>query len=191
MPEEIEEMEHEGIAINYLVAPLEVIGEKGRVKGLRLTKMQLGEFDKSGRRRPAPVAGSEFDVDADVIIAAIGQSVETAPLGTEIKLTRWGTVAADAETMATSVPGIFAGGDCVSGPDTVITAIADGKKAAAAIDRYLGGDGMVTEPLTIERRVSGTLIEQVTPRQKCGLQGFNEAQACAEASRCLRCDVAE
>ena len=191
MPEEIEEMEHEGIALNYLVAPLEVTVAKGRIKGLRLAKMQLGEFDKSGRRRPVQVPGSEFTAEADVVIAAIGQSVEAAALGTDLKTTRRGTVEIDAETLATSIPGVYSGGDCVSGPDTVITAINDGKKAAAAIDRYLGGDGAIVEPLAVERRVSGVLLEQEIPRQKCGPDGFDAAQAAAEASRCLRCDVAE
>ncbi|KKM10429.1 hydrogenase [Clostridiales bacterium PH28_bin88] len=203
LEEEIHEMEREGIAINYLVAPVSVIGEQGKVKGFKLARMELGEFDKSGRRKPVPLEGSAFTEAADVVIAAIGQYPETAAMGTGVPLevTRWGTLVTDPDTLSTSVPGIYAGGDCVSGPDTVIGAIAAGKKAAAAIDRYLGGDGVITEPLAVERRVSGAIIEEETPRMEVTVShssgwnevelGYTESQALAEAMRCLRCDVAE
>jgi len=190
MPEEIEEMEHEGIAINYLVSPVEIIGSQGQVKGLKLNRMALGDFDRSGRRRPVPIEGSEFEVEVDVVIAAIGQSAETGILE-GLELNRGGTIKVDPDTLATNLPGVFSGGDCVTGPDTLIAAIAAGKKAAAAIDRYLGGDGVVTDPITVERRVSGTLIEEETLRQEIGPQGYTTEQALAEAARCLRCDVAE
>ena len=102
----------------------------------------------------------------------------------------------DAETLATSIPGVYSGGDCVSGPDTVITAINDGKRAAAAIDRYLGGDGVIVEPLAVERQISGVLLEQETPRQKCGTDGFDAAQAAGRGValpplRCGRVDTGE
>lgn len=191
LKEEVEEMEHDGVVINYLAAPVEIIGEAGKVKGLKLVKMQLGAFDKSGRRRPVAMEGSEFVVDADVVIAAIGQSSDTGILGNELEVSSRGTIKTDPETLATNIPGVYSGGDCVTGPDTVIGAIAAGKKAAAAIDRYLGGDGVITDPLMVERRISGTIIEEETPRIACGAKGYTVENALAEASRCLRCDVVE
>jgi NADH-quinone oxidoreductase subunit F len=195
MAEEVAEMEHEGIHLNYLVAPIAVLGENERVAGIRMSRMQLGEFDRSGRRRPVPIAESEFTVPADVVIAAIGQAPELTGLldnSLGLKLNRWGNLTVDPDTFATNVPGIFAGGDCVTGPDTVIAAIAAGKQAAAAIDRYLGGDGLITDPLPVERCINGLIIEEEAPRQPVTvIDGVDMGYTKAEAMRCLRCDVAE
>jgi NADH-quinone oxidoreductase subunit F len=199
MPEEIVEMEKEGIELNLLVAPVAITGADGRVKGLTLTKMELGAFDRSGRRRPEPLAGSEFTVAADVIIVAVGQMPETVVLGTGLKVGKGDMVLVDPETLATNIPSVFSGGDCVTGPDTLIAAIAAGKKAAQSIDKYLGGDGVVVEPRTIERKIIGAILEEETPRQQMPfrhVEGFHELelgytleQAVAEAARCVRCDV--
>ncbi|MBT9167496.1 MAG: NADP-reducing hydrogenase subunit HndC [Syntrophomonadaceae bacterium] len=201
MPEEIVELEKEGVKLNFLVAPTAIVGEGGKVRGLTLTKMELGEFDRSGRRRPLPVTGSDFTVAADVVIVAIGQTPETGGLGVGLELTKGGTIVVDPETLATSIPGIFSGGDCVTGPDTLIAAVAAGKKAAQAIDKYLGGDGVVVEPLTVERKIHGLILEEETPRQEMPVRhaegflevelGYTLEQAVAEAMRCFRCDVVD
>jgi len=205
LPEEIAEAEKEGVTFQFLVAPVEVLGNQGRAQALKLEYMRLGEFDKSGRRRPEPT-GQVTEVAANVVIAAIGQTADLSWIPASMGLeTGRGVVIADSRTMATNVPGIFAGGDCVTGPDTVIQAIAAGKKAAASIDKYLGGDGMVAPPLEVERKVSGEIIEQEARRiaepaldvsDRLGSfkeveLGFDEEMAVAEASRCLRCDVTD
>ncbi len=134
--EEIEASIHEGIRFEYLVAPKGVAVKDGKVSGIKCIRMELGEPDDSGRRRPIPVEGSEFVIDLDMIMPAIGQRADLSFLPDDIELTRWGTIITD-ETGATSRQGIFSGGDCVTGPWIAIGAIADGKKAAVAIDNYL------------------------------------------------------
>lgn len=143
MPARVEEIHHaeqEGIEFMFLVAPLEILGnDKGWVRGVKLQKMALGEPDKSGRRRPVPVPGSEFELPADIVVVAVG--TEANPLLTatcpDLKLNKWGNIEVDEATMMTSMPGVFAGGDIVRGGATVILAMGDGKKAAASIDGYL------------------------------------------------------
>ncbi|HAP31946.1 MAG TPA: NADH-quinone oxidoreductase subunit NuoF [Firmicutes bacterium] len=201
MSEEIHELEQEGVELNLLVAPVAIVSENGQVNGLTLTKMELGEFDRSGRRRPEPLADSQFTVAADVVIAAIGQLPETAVLGAGLELGKGEVILADPETLATNIPGVFSGGDCVTGPDTLIAAVAAGKKAAQSIDKYLGGDGVVVELMTVERTITGVIIEEETPRQQMPVRraegflevelGYTLEQAVAEASRCFRCDVAD
>jgi NADPH-dependent glutamate synthase beta subunit-like oxidoreductase len=137
--EEIDAALHEGITIEYLVAPVEVVLKNGSVSGMKCIRMQLGEPDASGRRRPVPVEGSEFELGLDMIIPAIGQASDLSFLPEDggVAMTKWGTVIADAQTGATSRAGVYAGGDCVSGPWIAIGAIAAGKEAAKAIDGYL------------------------------------------------------
>ena len=208
LDEEIEEAEREGVTIRTLVAPKRVVVRAGKVAGLECVECTLGEFDKSGRRRPVPKEGSEFTVDADVVIAAIGQAVDLDGLdgaaeGDGRTLVAGVTVKADPKTGATDLDGVFAGGDCVTGPDTVIQAIAAGKRAARAIDKYLGGDGVLFKRAEIVRKLSAEIIETETVRQPVPcvpvekrISGFTEVElgytagmAQAEASRCLRCDV--
>ncbi|RLB10583.1 MAG: hypothetical protein DRG27_02730 [Deltaproteobacteria bacterium] len=138
-PWEVEAAEQEGINIQYLAAPVEIIGKNGRVAGMKCVKMELGEPDASGRRRPIPIKGSEYVIEAETIVAAIGQRTDLSFLGENhgIELTRWNTIAVDEETGMTNVPGIFAGGDVVTGPDIAIRAIAGGKRAAQGIHKYL------------------------------------------------------
>ncbi len=138
--EELEHAEEEFIDFRWLNSPVEIYGdENGCVTGARVQKMELGEPDASGRRRPVPIEGSEYDIELDSIIMGIGQGPN--PLVTQstegLKLNRWGNIVADEETMATSLPGVFAGGDIVTGAATVILAMGAGKKASAGIDRYL------------------------------------------------------
>jgi glutamate synthase (NADPH/NADH) small chain len=137
--EEIHHAEEENIKFEMLTAPLEVLGDKdGWVRGLKCIRMQLGEPDQSGRRRPVPVPGSEFTIDCDVVIVAIGTGAN--PLLTKttpgLKLNKWGYIETD-ENLMTSIPGVFAGGDIVRGSATVILAMGDGKKAAQSIHNFL------------------------------------------------------
>ena len=150
-PEDVEAAVEENIKIDYLRGHLNVCQKKGRLS-LSCTCMELGEPDASGRCRPMPVKGSEFDTLYDVIIGAIGQSPEV-PAGFKVKTGRGNTIQADPVTMATSRKGVWAGGDVVSGPDFVITAIAAGRRAAVSIDKYLGGSGDIDERLTGERKI--------------------------------------
>ncbi len=139
--EEVHHAEEEGVRFQFLTAPLEVLGdETGWVQGLRCARMELGEPDESGRRRPVTVPGSEFVVDADLVVVAIGTRAN--PLLTQaspdLPVNRWGYLVAD-EDGRSALPGVFAGGDIVRGAATVILAMGDGKRAAAAIDEYLRG----------------------------------------------------
>jgi NADPH-dependent glutamate synthase beta subunit-like oxidoreductase len=137
--EEIEPALAEGISIEFLAAPVEVISDGGRATGLRCVRMELGPPDASGRRRPIPIEGSEHDMPCDMIIPAIGQVSDLAFLREDsgIERTKWNTIKVDDKTQATSREGIFAGGDCVTGPWIAIGAIADGKRAAQSINQYL------------------------------------------------------
>jgi heterodisulfide reductase subunit A len=136
-PWEVEEAEREGVKIEYLAAPVKIGGET-RVTAIECQRMELGEPDASGRRRPIPIAGSEFSLAVDTVIAAIGQLPETGALA-DVELTHWGTIRSDEDTCETSRPGVFAGGDAVAGPATVIEAVAAGNRAAESIARYLQG----------------------------------------------------
>jgi len=142
MPARIDEVHHakeEGIEFIILSNPVEIIGENNVVKKIRCIKMQLKEPDESGRRTPVPIKGSEFDIDVDSVIVAIGQGPNPLLLSkiSGLKLTKKGNILADAETCKTSVKGIFAGGDITTGAATVILAMGAGKKAAVAIDNYI------------------------------------------------------
>ncbi len=139
--EEIHGADEEGVKFEYLVAPTKVIATGGKVVGLECIRMELGEPDESGRRRPVPVEGSEFVVDTDIIIPAIGQQVDLSFLEEKdgVQVSKWSTVVADEETMETSQPMIFSAGDCVTGPDVLVRAAGNGRLAAEMIDRYLSG----------------------------------------------------
>ena len=135
---EIEEAEEEGIELNFLAAPVRIIGNKGSVKELECIKMVLGEPDASGRRRPLPVAGSEFTIPVDIVIAAVGQMPDLSCLGEDQDLELGlQNIKVDPETMMTNVNGVFSGGDCVTGAATAIEAVAAGKTAAISIDNFL------------------------------------------------------
>ena len=138
-PWEIEAAEHEGIKFQFLVAPVEAIGDQGRMTGLKCLKMELGEPDASGRRRPVPIEGSDFVIEAENLIAAIGQrpDVKFIPDDSGLEITRWNTFSVDQETFQTNVPGIFSAGDVETGPDIAIRACANGRKAALGIVRYI------------------------------------------------------
>ena len=144
--EEIEEALREGIELYELAAPKRILGRNGRVTGIEMVRMRLGDADDTGRRRPLPLAGSEFVIPCDMVLPAIGQVASSEP-GGEIALSPGKTVVADVATLQTSREGLFAGGDVVSGGGSVIEAIAAGQRAAIAIDRRLGGSGRCCPPM--------------------------------------------
>jgi glutamate synthase (NADPH/NADH) small chain len=140
--EEIHNAKAEGVVLKLLTAPLRVVGDdKGRVCGMECMQMELGEPDDSGRRRPVPVKGSEYILDCDMVIPALG--TQANPILTHntkgLELNKWGNIVVDPATFATNIPGIFAGGDIVTGAATVIEAMGAGKVAARAIDQYITG----------------------------------------------------
>jgi len=143
MPARLEEYHHaleEGIEFNWLTQPVRYVGdENGRLTAVECIKMRLGEPDESGRRRPVPVEGSNFVIEADMAIEAIGQGPQKILLQDfpELKLNKWGYIEVDPETCATNVPGVYAGGDIVTGAATVIEAMGAGKIAAKSIHQYL------------------------------------------------------
>ena len=206
--EEVEEAEHEGVKIHTLVAPKSLIAENGRIRKIECVRMSLGTFDKSGRRTPSPIPGSEFELDVDTVIAAIGQVPDLSYVnGDGVKVSRNGTVeVADLKTLATAREGVFAAGDAVRGPATVVEAIGDGKKAAIAIDKYLGGDGLLKD--TFHDRLVSLVVsynEEEYQKERERLQpptvplserykNFKEVvlpypskSAVEEAKRCLHC----
>ncbi len=140
--EEVHHAEEEGVNFRLLTNPTEVIGnEKGEVIGMQCIKMKLGEPDDSGRRRPIPIEGSEFIIDVDTVIVAIGNSPNPIiPQSTPgLEVSRWGTIIVEEESGMSSIPGVFAGGDIVTGAATVISAMGAGKRAARGIHKFLGG----------------------------------------------------
>ncbi len=200
---EIEEAEEEGIAFRFLATPTRVLGANGRVTSLECVRMELGEPDESGRRRPVLIPGSEFVIEADTVIVAIGQVLGVGSW--KLKAGNW--IAADPLTLATDVPGVFAGGDAVTGPATVIEAIAAGKRAAESITRYLRGENLATKRTLWPPDISEVeyytppVVEPETRAQMPKLPltrradfteinlGFGEKEAIAEAQRCLSCGV--
>jgi len=203
---EILAAEEEGIKIELLVNPVAVLTEGGKVSGIRCIKNELGEPDASGRRRPVPIAGSEFNVECDMVIPAIGQQVNSSFLeGTEgVELTRWGTVAADPVTYQSGFPGIFAGGDLLTGPSIAVEAVAAGHQAAISIEKYLLGEALAenrpAKPTGSDWKPIPKKVELV-PRAKMPVLpvgerknsykeidlGFSEEQARTEAARCVDC----
>jgi heterodisulfide reductase subunit A-like polyferredoxin len=205
--EEIEEALEEGVRIEYLAAAVRFLGdEKGRLRAVECLKMELGEPDESGRRRPVPVAGSEFELAVDTVITAISQQPELSKIKVPggVSVSKKGTFQVDPVSLQSELPWLFAGGDAVLGPRTVIEAIAQGKEAAFSIDRYLQGEDLfagrekafeIAEP-----EITGVLKE---PRFRPRLRDpgerrrdFEEVvevmtpeEARAEASRCLACGI--
>ena len=210
---EIEEAQHEGVNFNVLTNPVSV-SQDGGIVNLKITKMELGEPDASGRRSPKPVAGSEFVEKYDYVISAVGQTQDLSFISPDCDVTvNREKLVADAATMLTNVDGIFAAGDAVTGPQTAILAIAGGKKAALAMDKYMLGQAL---PRDVElynhirgdnkeidistfgeqEKISKTAMPMLTEAQrhhnfKEVELGFTEEQAKLEASRCLSCSCAD
>jgi MauM/NapG family ferredoxin protein len=211
---EVAAAEAEGLKIQFLVNPTRITGRDGRVSGVECVRMKLGAPDETGRRKPTPIEGSEFVLEADAVIEAIGQAAELSPLPAEVQLTRSRTIAVDAETLATNVKGIFAAGDAVTGPRNVVEAIAAGHRAAEGIHKYLSGEEVELLPRIGQRRIvelnEGEVRERLAHQGKTvserakmptlpvdtALQGFEEAElglseedAIAEAKRCVQCTL--
>jgi ferredoxin len=204
-PEEIKECHEEGIPINILTHPVRFIGENGRIKAVECVKMCLTDPDESGRRKPEPVPGSEFTIKVDAVITALGQESDWGCLTPECacKLTGWGTMNVDPLTLQSGDPDIFAGGDAVRGPQTVIEAIADGRQAAISISRYIRGEDLrlgrdidlkaITNPQKEKYDPAARAqMPQLEPKKR--LKNFEEVQkgftkkvAVQEAKRCISC----
>ena len=212
--EEVAAAEEEGIQMDFLVSPTRLLSENGRAAGMEFIRNELREADSSGRARPFPIPGSEIVVEADTIIVAIGQSVDLTFMekDPEIKglaLTKWGTPQADEGTLQSSLPYLFVGGDFFRGPQTVIQAIADGRRAAVSINQYLNNFPLIPEikPFNISKGP----LERVDPANFVGIAArsrekgthrplperehsfreveftLQEDQVQAEAARCLSC----
>ena len=204
-PYEIEEAEHEGVEMMYLTAPTKITLGPNGVKQLHCLRMELGEPDRSGRRRPVPVEGSDFVIEADTIIGAIGQSTDTGFLYNDlpVRLNKWGDIDVDGRTMKSSESKIFAGGDMVPAQRTVTVGVGHGKRAARNIDAWLRGVEQAPPPrhelasfdtlnpwyysdaprseqprLEAARRTTG--FEEV-------VRGLDESNALFEARRCMSC----
>ena len=210
LEEEVDAAVEEGVSIEALATPVRIHSSDGRLTGIECVRNKLGDLDSSGRRRPEVVPGSEFTIPLDTLIVAIGEETDTEVVcGDGLRSTKWGAIEADPKSMSTGRPGVFVGGDAMRGPNTVIDAIADGKKAAAAIVRYLVGE---PTPETQKPSIpcyymkpfdSGNQEQDETPRvrpceisvkeRKCSFkeveQTITREQATREAGRCLRCDL--
>ncbi|MDA3898009.1 MAG: FAD-dependent oxidoreductase [Desulfobacteraceae bacterium] len=210
---EIVASEHEGIEFVFLAAPNTVVGnDENQVTGLEYLKMELGEPDASGRRRPVPVDGSETILDVDMIVTAIGQSPLLSFRGKndrldELTITRWNTFDVEPATCQTNVPYIFAAGDSATGPALVVDAIGGGRKAARSIDQFLKGEPVVPQPnALLNKHISGTIFDSVddivqskrTEMPELSVAQrihsldevdlvISEADALYESNRCLNC----
>jgi len=210
---EIHDAEEEGVKFHYLCNPVRIIEKEGKVVGMECIRMELGEPDESGRRRPVPIKGSEFFIEADIAIPAIGQAIDLSFLEEKdgVKTTKRSTIAIQEGTFLTSRPGIFSAGDCVTGPDVLVRAAGHGKRAAEKIDLFLRGMEVKESE---EERLEG-LVEKIkvyNKNEKIGISGgqkratlnmlppdsrkwiFDEVEegfsipvAQKEAERCLRC----
>jgi formate dehydrogenase major subunit len=212
--EELGETEHEGVRMEFLASPVEIIGEDGKVAGVKFIRNRLGEPDASGRRSPVPIEGSEFVIPAQTVIPAVSQATDLTFLWVESTFEiSHGRVKVDPATYATNVRGVFACGDFVTGPTTLIEAAGHGKKAAYAIDRYLAGRTDVTVSanvkVTSSWRHEMPEFYDVLPRQHIPMVqasarmsstdpeanfntpvelGYDATAAVAESTRCLMCN---
>ena len=202
--EEINEAIEEGIEIKFLLNPEKVVMKSGRLE-IECIRMQLGEPDSSGRRKPVPIEGSEFTITSDRLIIAIGQKI-AIPEKFGCKLDSKGKVQVDSEMLSSSRKGVFSGGDAVSGPASVIEAIESGRKAAISIDKYLGGKGKIDRELVPEEEENPCLgreedfaqrrrveITAIPVKERSGFrlveQCLSEEEAVEEAKRCLKCQL--
>jgi NADH-quinone oxidoreductase subunit F len=209
--DEIEEAVKEGIKFEFLALPIAAYARNGKLSRVTCSRMTLGDFDPQGRRKPVPLPGDEFEIIVDTLMPAIGQKPDLKVLGgnSKLKTTKQKTLEVNPETMATNVPGIFAGGDVVSGPATVLEAMQAGKIAAQSIQKYLRGENLAREykptetkyevpavTLSLEEIMESTRPEMPTlsvAERRGNFKevelGFNRETAVREARRCLRCDL--
>jgi len=208
-PEEIEQAEKEGVKFIFLASPKSILGNKeSGVTGLECVRMRLGGLDETGRPSPIPIPGTEFVIECDAIIVTIGQYPDIKSLGDKlgIETTKWGTFKVDELTLETNIPGVFAGGDCVNGPDVIINAMCAGKKAAISIDRYLRGldlrEGRELEgsfkpsyevpvnKIHLENQVPVPIVEpELYETFEEVHRSYTPEMAMREAQRCLNCAI--
>ena len=207
-PEELEQVEEEGIKVYYLTSPIQVLSRDGvKVSSVRCIRNRLGEPDKGGRRRPIPIEGSEFELDIDLLIPAVSQSPDISFLPEEIglEISKWARLIVNPETFETNVQGLFAGGDFITGPRDVIQVIADGRKAALSIHSYLSGETFQPRPayfspvpdveidLNLERinrqRITTLPVQERKSLHEEVALGFSKEAAVTEAVRCLQCHL--
>ena len=214
--QEIEDAEREGARLELLTQPIEVLNGDGHVSGVRCIRMQLGEPDESGRRRPIPIEGSEFIIETDALIPAVAQAAEISFLKSNhgLQITKQGTFVVNSQTLETARPGVFSGGDAARGPGVLVQAIADGRRAALSIDRHLRGVPLLTprelQPIPLAHPTDEE-IEELVERGQVNMMpreimptappeqrvrdfsevelGLTEEQARAEALRCLACGI--
>ncbi len=207
MPAQLEELigaEEEGVEMDFLVNPLQVVGKAGKVSAIHCVKTDLADFDDSGRRRPVPVEGSEYTIRASSVIYCLGQKLSLGLTGGKLDLDKRGHIAVNKRTMATSVPGVFAGGDAVN-PSTVIESVAQGRQAAVSIDRWFGRPGhLYDQPHKVvdvhydEEAYLKTIARKEPhledPEKRVADPGMEVSrgllldEAVEEARRCLHCD---
>jgi len=210
--EEYAEAVEEGVRLNFLTSPTRILSDNWKVTGLQCIRMKLGEPTVTGRSRPVPIAGSEFLTEADTVVVAVGQAPDLSflPRDSALERTRWETLSVDSNRLSTNIPGVFAGGDFVRGPGMVVEAIAEGRRAAIAIDKYLNDDTSRVEMYDLKKAGIPVVVDQeveesweTQPRvemPKLALEerrhsfeeierGFTEEVARQEARRCLRCDL--
>ncbi len=207
--EEIEDAFEEDVDIQFLRAPVELLQENGKLTGVKCIRMELGEPDDSGRRRPVPVEGSEFVVDADILIPAIGQKTDASFLqeADGVELNKWGDFAVDQVTYQTSREGVFAGGDAETGASIAIAAVGAGREAAISIARYIKGEDMKEGregleipqsdfnpiPDKMEKKARAKMDRIPMEERKSGFTeveiGLSEEIARAEANKCVDCMV--
>ncbi|UCD64427.1 MAG: FAD-dependent oxidoreductase, partial [Candidatus Zixiibacteriota bacterium] len=210
--EEIEGADQEGIEIKTLVTPVRVVAGDGRLKGIECVTNKLGDTDASGRRRPVPIEGTEHRIELDTLVVAIGEEPCLDGVGEDksgIETTRSSTVEVDPATLAANRPGVFAAGDVVTGPNTVVDSIAAGKRAALMIDRFIRREELkqpeepklprvYVEPMAAEEEEGPPAGRVETPRAPAAwrARNFSEVEvslsvdeAMCEARRCLRCDL--
>lgn len=201
---EVDQAEAEGVKIQLLATPVSILTKNDQLTGIRCIRMELGEPDASGRRRPIPIEGSEFDVDVENVIMAVGQAVDKGALPKKLEYTDQGTLSVDPITLQTNIKGVFAGGDVVTGPADVISSIAAGKEAAISIGRYLNGADLTEGRPALKEKVKEISKEKVEAKARAVMPllkiekrdalteielGFDEETAIEEATRCLNCGV--
>ncbi len=211
--EEIEEAEEEGVNFLYLTNPTKILAKDGKVVGVELIKMELGEPDESGRRRPVPIEGSEYVLECDIVVPAIGQAIDLQVLDgvDDIEVTKKGTIVVDTNSYMATKKGVFSAGDVVTSPDALIRACAGARRAAMKIDQYLKGE---KPERSLEEKLEDYISEVkvfdesedigiIGGRERVHLkhmppeerktsfveytEGYSIAEARAEADRCLKC----
>jgi formate dehydrogenase beta subunit len=210
---EIEDAEKEGVKFHFLTLPTKIIAEGNKVKAVECIRMELGEPDSSGRRRPIPVKGSEFILETDVLIPAIGQDQDLTFIRESdgVVITKWGTVKVDEDNLMSDRKGIFSGGDCVTGPAALVNALSAGYDAAITIDHYFKREPLDLPDFRKKEKFINTFedyskeekVSAVSGFQKSTMEhlpidtrihtfeevefGFDAQSAIRDASRCLRC----